>query len=340
MSMALKEAKSGLGLTYPNPPVGCVIVCDGKVVSSARTGNNGRPHAEEQAMKYLTPAILSKSIMYTTLEPCCHRNINAPTCVNQIISSKIPKIVIGTIDPNPKINHQSIDLLHKANIEVITGVLEQECEDIISGFRSRILKNRPYITIKIAMSLDGKIALQNGQSKWITSSTLRKCGQKLRAENDAIMTGVGTLIRDNPMLTVRLENYMQKPLRIILDSNLQINENMRICKNVDTVRTVVFHHKKNIKKLKNIEYFYVEKDQYGLNLTLILKKISEIGINNLLVEAGQKIITSFIKQRLVDKIVVFSDDKILGDDALSAVGSLSIKELKSAPQFKTVVIRS
>jgi diaminohydroxyphosphoribosylaminopyrimidine deaminase/5-amino-6-(5-phosphoribosylamino)uracil reductase len=339
MRLALKEARSGLGLTAPNPSVGCVIVCNGEVVSSSRTSNNGRPHSEEKALQNLSSEILSTSTMYITLEPCCHRNIKAQTCVEKIISSKIPKIVIGAIDPNPNVNSKSIELLRNNNLEVITGILKDECEELISGFKSRVLNKRPYITLKLAMSLDAKIALKNGHSKWITSAKQRAMGHELRAQHDAIITGIETVLYDDPLLTVRLPQAQQKPIRVILDSNLRINPNMRIYKDSDTVKTIVFHSADITKKLKNIEYYKVVRDQHGLSLSKIVAKLAEIGINNLLVEAGQKLVTSFIKQNLVDKLVVFSANKILGDDGLSVIGPLSLTELKSAPEFETIFIR-
>jgi len=339
MRLALKKARSGLGLTAPNPTVGCVIIHDEKVISSSRTKNHGRPHSEAIALQNIPPQVLAQSTMYITMEPCCHRNIKDQTCVEKIILSKISRVVIGAIDPNPNVNGKSIILLRNENIEVIVGVLQKECEEVISGFKLRMVNKRPFITLKLAMSLDGKIALKNGDSKWITSSKQRILGHKLRSQHDAIITGINTILYDDPLLTVRLPKVKQKPLRIVLDSNLRMNSNMRIYQDSDTIKTIIFHSANIKKKLKNIEYYQIPRDQYGLNIPVIMTKLAQIGINNLLVEAGQKLVTSFIKHNLVDKVVVFSANKILGDDGLSAIGPLSLIKLTSAPEFKTIVIR-
>ena len=339
MNIAVNIANSALGNTSPNPPVGCVLVYNNKIISVTRTGLNGRPHAEEVAMHQISKNILLQSTMYVTLEPCYSRSTQCTPCVRKIINNKIPRIIIGTQDPNPYINGCSIKLLQQNNVEVILGILKNKCDKLISGFRYRLIKQRPFVTLKLAMSLDGKIALKDGYSKWITSLNLRRIGHKLRAKNDAIITGINTVIKDDPLYTVRLATVKRHPIRIILDTNLRIEKSMKILQDVRKIKTIVFHNCINRHKFKDVEYINIPTNELGLNLKLVVKKLAELGINNILIEAGQKISTSFIKEKLVDKIIIFSSNKIIGADGINGFNNLSIKTMSECPQIETKIIR-
>jgi diaminohydroxyphosphoribosylaminopyrimidine deaminase/5-amino-6-(5-phosphoribosylamino)uracil reductase len=339
MNKALDMAKSGIGKTGSNPSVGCIIVKDDKIISSARTEDGGRPHAESLAINKLHDKELAKSTIYITLEPCCNDKENDVSCVKKIIQSKFSRVVIGTIDPNPKISGTSIEILKNNKIETTVGILKNECEEIIKGFKKRMLQNRPYITLKIATSLDGKIALANGKSKWITSEKLRKLSHQLRSKNDAILTGIGTVIADNPLLTCRLYNEQHSPIRIILDSDLRISKNSQIVQTANRIRTIIFtsQNSKNIDD--DIKVITVKKSDIGLNLNDVLNHIANLGINYLLIEGGQKINTSFIKENLIDKIILFQSNKFIGGDGLNAIGNLNLQDLNQCFEFETEVIR-
>ena len=337
MKQALKLAKSGLGQTSPNPSVGCVIVKNGVVISSARTQKGGRPHAESIAIES-SDTDISEATIYITLEPCCTLEHNKTSCLERIIAAKFSRVVIGTTDPNPKINGKSIKALQQNGVEVKVGVLEESCQEIISGFKKRMLTNMPFITLKLAISLDGKIALKNGQSKWITSEKQREAAHELRAQNDAILTGIGTVIADDPLLTCRLPKVDHNAIRVILDTDFKMPEHSQITQTSREVRTIIFTAKEISNPYKALEVITVKRTNDGLCLNDVLRKLAELGINNLLVEAGQKINTSFIRERLVDKLMVFQSNKIIGADGLSAIGELNLLELEKCPQFNTVLI--
>lgn len=339
MNKAVAIAKSGIGKTGSNPSVGCVIVKNNEIISSARTENGGRPHAESLAINKIESKNLVGSNIYITLEPCCINKENEISCADKIIQSKFARVIIGIIDPNPKISGKSIYILKNNKIETSVGILQDECEETIQGFKKRILKNQPYVTIKIATSLDGKIALSNSKSKWITNEKLRKTAHQLRTKNDAILTGIGTVVADDPLLTCRLSDEQHHPIRIILDSDLRISKNSQIVKTADKVKTIIFTSQNSKKFHDNIEIITIKKGKHGLNLKDILKCIADLEINNLLIEAGQKINTSFIKENLVDKIVLFQSNKIIGGDGLSAIGNLNLQKLSECFEFRTEVIR-
>ena len=338
MNKALDIAKSGIGRTGPNPSVGCVIVKNNEIISSARTENGGRPHAESLAINKIQTKDLTGSSIYITLEPCCINKEHEISCVEKILQSKFTRVIIGAIDPNPKISGRSLEILKRNKVETIDGVLKNECEEVITGFKKRMLKNQPYVTLKIATSLDGKIALANGKSKWITSEKLRKSSHQLRAKNDAILTGIGTVIADDPLLTCRSPDEQHDPMRIILDSDLRISKNSQIVQTADKIRTIIFTTQTSKKLHNNIKIITVKKADTGLNLKDVIKHIANLGINNLLIEGGQKINTSFIKENLVDKIILFQSKKIIGGDGLNAIGNLNLQNLNQCFEFRTEVI--
>ena len=339
MNEAIKLAKTGIGKTGSNPSVGCLIVQNDQIISKARTKNGGRPHAEHLAISKVASKNLIGSTIYISLEPCCINKSNTTSCVEKIINSKISKVVIGAIDPNPEINGKSIEILKKHNIKTKIGVLNDKCEELILGFKKRIISNLPYITLKLATSLDGKIALFNKTSKWITSEKLRYSSHKLRAKNDAILTGIGTVIADDPLLTCRLNNKDDhNPIRIIIDTDLKISKNSQILKTAKNIQTTIFTNKKHINSYHDANVIHVNKTKDGLNIKEILHHITNLGINNLLIEAGQKISTSFIKENLVDKIVLYQSKKIIGGDGIDAIGDLNISDINQCIEFKTEII--
>ena len=339
MNKAIKLAEAGTGKTGPNPSVGCLIVKDDQIISKARTKDGGRPHAEHIALSKVNSKDLKKSTMYISLEPCCSNKADKTSCVEKIINSKISRVVIGTLDPNPEINGKSIQILKNNNIETKVNILKEKCEKVIVGFKKRTLTNLPYITLKIATSLDGKIALNNKKSKWITSQNLRYLSHKLRAKNDAILTGIGTVTSDDPLLTCRLNNKSKySPIRIILDTDLKIPKNSQILQTAHAIKTIIFTNKKSINNYHGTNVISVKNTKNGLNLKEILHHIANLGINNVLIEAGQKINTSFIKEKLIDKIVLYQSKKIIGRDGIDAIGNLKLNDLSQCYEFETEII--
>jgi diaminohydroxyphosphoribosylaminopyrimidine deaminase/5-amino-6-(5-phosphoribosylamino)uracil reductase len=220
MRAALALARRGLGETAPNPSVGCVIVKEGLVVGRGRTGTGGRPHAEVSALATASTAARGATA-YVTLEPCNHTGKTGP-CTEALIEAGIERVVVGAVDPNPKVNGAGVARLRAAGIEVVTGVLARDCAAVISGFAMVMAQGRPLIRLKLASTLDGKIATASGASQWLTGESSRRAAHAMRGRHDAVMVGVGTVLADDPELTCRIEGFSAAPLvRIVVDSHLR-----------------------------------------------------------------------------------------------------------------------
>jgi len=341
MTLALNLAKKNLGITAPNPVVGCVIVKDGEIISTGITSLGGRPHAENIAInKVLDKQKLNGATLYVTLEPCCHIG-QTSACTDLIIENKIKKVVIATIDTYKKVNGNGISALQKAGIEVVCGVLEKEAREINKGFFKKQESNLPYITLKLATSMDGKIAAKDFSSKWITGEKARNFSHILRAQNNAIMVGANTIKYDNPSLDCRilgLEDY--SPARIIITKNFDFDEKCKIFSTAKKIKTIILTSNSNnslqenkITKLKNagVEIIFCEEKNNEkcnkINLEIALSKIAEIGVNSLLVEGGQNLATQFLQQDLVDELIWIQNRKIIGNDGIAAIGNLEFSTL-------------
>ena len=337
MKTAVSYARHGIGFTGYNPSVGCAIVKDNELISISRTQDGGRPHAEEKAINLAGNKTIG-STLYVTLEPCAHLS-KISSCVDLILSAKIKKVVIGCIDPDIRTNGSSISKLKHYGIEVLSGCLVDEIEETLIGFKNRINKNKPYITVKIASSLDGNISLKNGKSKWITGENTRQYIHLLRARNNALLTGFGTIDFDDPLLNCRKTGLdHQSPLIFILDSKLSIDINSKVFRNKNNViiLTTDDHDKSKAEKLlKNDISFQVLKKNINGNVEVfdVLKLLNKFKINNLLIESGPKIITSFFKNKLIDKIVLCRSGKLFGADSISFLSSLNLKRISNVNDF-------
>lgn len=329
-------AKKGLGWTNPNPMVGAVLVKDQKIISSSFHHKFGLPHAEVEAIKNLKQ-IPSDTTLYVNLEPCSHFG-KTPPCADLIIKSGIKKVVCATKDPNPKVSGQGIKKLKQAGVEVKIGVLEKEARQLNEAFFTFHEKKRPYVAIKFAASLDGKIATKTGDPKWITSKKARQFSRKLRGNYQAILVGINTVIIDNPHLGAR-EKGLKDPLRIIMDPLLKVPINAQVLrdKNVLIVASKQADQKKlNFLKQKSIQVLNFKEPK--ILVKDLLKKLAELEIISLLVEGGATTLGNFVDEKLVDKVYAFYGPKIIGgENALSAIGgkgtetikqSLSVKDLK------------
>ncbi|MDX1950121.1 MAG: bifunctional diaminohydroxyphosphoribosylaminopyrimidine deaminase/5-amino-6-(5-phosphoribosylamino)uracil reductase RibD [Rickettsiales bacterium] len=333
MKIAIELAKKAIGTTFPNPPVGCVIVKNGVIISACNTQPQGRTHAEVSAINKANKEALSGATMYVTMEPCSHFG-KSPPCVNSIIPSGIKKVFVANKDANPKVNGAGILALRNAGIDVVEDFMHKEAMEVNLPFFRAITEKLPFVTLKLGTSLDGKIALNNGKSKWITSNYARNYAQILRYRNDAILVGINTIKSDNPSLTLRLQGLERfSPLRIVIDKNLEISEKSEISQTANKFRTIIFCSKNslenNSKKFENtlLEIISVSEKENKLNLLEILNKLAEIGVSRLLIEGGKGIATSFLKENLIDEIQLISSAKILGDDAISTFGELNLSEI-------------
>lgn len=339
MSIALSLAEKNLGIVAPNPSVGCVVVKDGVIIGQGCTAPGGRPHAEVIALQNATIPTDNATI-YVTLEPCCHYGVTGP-CTLEIIRSRAKRVVVATIDPDGRVSGKGVAALLKTGIQVDQGVLQKEAEALNVGFFTTRKLRRPYITCKVAATLDGKIATSAGDSKWITGEDTRQWVHQLRAKYDAIMIGSNTLMKDDPLLTCRapgLEN--RSPLRLIVDSQGKLNEGHNIAKTAGQVRTWVVTSKVN-RKLPNINYLLVDKnyDNGKVNIKDMTNKlVEEIGITRLLIEGGGELVTQFLKNNLIDRLIICRSGKIFGNDAMPFVAGLGVFSLSSCVQFKKVEV--
>lgn len=340
MEIASRMSLRAKGTTSPNPPVGAIIVKDDKIISRGWTGCGGTPHAEIVAInKVRNKSVLKDSSLYCTLEPCSHKGKTKP-CVDQIIKSKIKNIYISQIDKNKIINGKGIKKLKSNNINV----------KIISNkninFENKIFfnsknKNKPYITLKIASTADGKIATSNYKSKWITSKQSRLVGHTLRLKNDCILIASNTVIKDNPFLDCRLDGLEKySPDIFILDRELKIDLSSNIFKNSKR-KIHIFYSLRNIENkikkkygLKNVKLIYIKNVDGLINIKKILSEIGKYGYQRVLVEGGSKLSGSLLKNNLVNKIAWFRASKLIGDEGLTAVSKLGITDMKYIKKFK------
>ncbi len=339
IQLTLEIAKRGSGYVSPNPMVGCVITKNNKIIGAGYHQKYGENHAEVNAINSAVES-LEGSTLYVNLEPCSHYG-HTPPCVDKIIESKIKRVVIGTLDVNPLVSGNGVRKLKKAGIDVKVGVLEKECTELNKFFFKYITKKIPYVTLKIAQTLDGKIADQSNYSQWITSSDSRKFVHSLRAQYDAVLIGRRTAEIDNPLLTVRLTEG-RNPWRVVLDTELKLKTDLRLFKQNADGKTILVTSKASISKQNKIKklselgvrIIFVKQNGSGkLNLRSLLKVLSTMEITSVLVEGGSEIFSSFMKQNLFDDIFLFISPKLLGA-GISAFNSLNIDSLKRAYKLR------
>lgn len=314
MLRAIELAKKGIGWTAPNPMVGAVIVKDGKIIGEGYHRKCGELHAERNAFASLTESAEGADI-YVTLEPCCHYG-RTPPCTQAIIENKIARVFIGSRDPNPLVSGKGAALLRENGIEVFEDFLRDECDEINPVFFKYITTKNPYVVMKYAMSLDGKIAAHTGKSKWITGETARRHVHNLRGYYSAILAGIGTVIADDPMLNCRLENAHQ-PIRVIVDTNLRIPLDSNICKTANEFSTMIACVNADGGKKKSLEDFGIdvavlpEKDGH-VDLKALMKLLGEMQISSVLIEGGGEINEAALRADIVDHIYAYTAPKIIG----------------------------
>lgn len=338
MSLALELAYKQKGITHPNPTVGAVIVKNGKILGKGYHKGAGNPHAEIEAINDALKKgySLEGATIYITLEPCCHYG-RTPPCTDAIINHKFKKVVIATKDPNPQVSGKGIKILKEKGIQVKTGVLEEYAKKLNEDFFTFITKKRPFIHLKLAQTIDGKIASFTGSSKWITNEKSREYAHLLRKEAGAVLVGINTVLTDNPLLTVRNIKTQKQPKRIILDKSLKIPENSRILnKEADTIIITSNNaDKEKIKKLtdKGITIEKLPLINGKFDIKDLLSLLYKLEIVQVLVEGGSQTITEFIKTKKVDRFSIFIAPKILGKEGISSIGNLNIENIKDAYNF-------
>lgn len=336
MKRAIDLAKLGTGKVNPNPLVGAVIVKNNKIIGEGYHKKYGDWHAEVNAFNSLTESA-DGAEMYVTLEPCSHYG-KTPPCALAVAKSKIKKIYIGMVDPNPRVAGKGIEIIKNAGIQVEANVMEKECREINQVFLKYITTGMPYVVMKNAVSLDGKIATYTGSSKWISNEESRNQVQLLRNELTGIMVGINTVLSDNPYLTCRIENG-RNPYRIIVDSQLRISLNSNII-GTDG-KCIVATISKNVEKieaLKNLGVNVIEiNSKNQVNLNLLMLKLGELKIDSILLEGGGTLNFSALQAGIVDKAITYISPKIIGGvNAKTSVEGQGFKEIKDCVTFTDI----
>ncbi len=346
LKYAIKLAEKARGKSSPNPFVGCVIVNNEKIVGQGFTQPWGQDHAEVQALKEAKNNAQGADL-YVTLEPCSHYG-KTPPCAKAIIEAGVARVFIGIKDPNPQVSGKGIAMLEAAGIEVKYNLLVAEIKQQLEYFLTYIQNDRPFVFIKSAVSIDGKIADDHGNSKWITNAKSRERVHRLRAEADAIITGVATVNQDDAMLNVRLKDYKGKnPIRIVLDYDLEINLTSKLLASAREIKTIIYTNHPNLlsEKAQSLKNHNIEirssKSQAGKFIIKdILKELKAEYISVVMVEAGPRLVSSFVKENLVDKLYYFIAPCLIGggNSAFKDIGVANISAKKELNLFSSEII--
>lgn len=343
MQAALALATRGLGNVWPNPAVGCVIVKDGIVVARGWTQPGGRPHAETEALKRAGDAARGATA-YVTLEPCSHHGQTGP-CADALIAAGVSRVVAAMVDPDERVSGQGLAHLQDAGITIETGLLGDAAAMLNRGYLSRIGSGRPMVTLKLAATLDGRIATHNGDSQWITDEDARAAAHGLRATHDAVAVGNGTAATDDPHLTCRLPGLpLRPPVRIVFDSRLQLSLTRQLIATAKTVPTWIVTlvetvEESAIERAEALRELGVElvpvaaNDSGRISIAGALRALGDAGLTRLMVEGGGKLAASFLAESLVDEIALFRGPSIIGGDGIPAIAGLGLDRVADAPRF-------
>ncbi len=336
MKRALTLAEKARGRTSPNPMVGAVIVKNGRIISEGFHKRSGGPHAEIEALRKIKGSTAGAQL-FINLEPCCHVG-KTPPCTDSIIQSGIREIYIGTKDPNPLVSGKGIRHLRKNGISVHVNYLRKECEKLNEVFIKYIKTGRPFVILKSGLSLDGKIAVNSGQSKWITGSQARKKVHEIRDQVDSIIIGARTILKDNPSLTTRLNGKKGKhPIRVILDNEVIVPLTSKVFKNAKS-QQVIYVTSKKVSSLRQkkldalgVKTWVVSEKNNGVDLKKLINRIGKNGISSVLIEGGGEVNASALNEKIADKVVWFIAPKIIGgNSAPGVVGGKGVKNLNQA----------
>ena len=342
MKQVIELATMSKGRTAPNPMVGAILVKNGRLIGKGFHKRYGEKHAEIDAIENATESV-GNSTLYCNLEPCCHSipGKRTPPCTDRIIKEKIKKVIISTIDPNPYVNGKGVEILEQAGITVEVGILEKECTYLNEIYFKSIQTGKPFVHLKIAQSIDGRIATHLQDSQWITDEKARKLVHEMRRNYSAVLIGLKTVKKDNPKLTVRLAEGNQ-PYRVILDEKLEIPPKSNLLEDEFKDKTIIFttpNHSPETKKYflnKGIKVNTVNGNGTGLvDLEFVLDWLKLNGITSVLVEGGGEVYTQFLRKKLFDKISIFIAPIIIGN-GIEAIGDLQIQKISDAMHLENV----
>lgn len=345
MQAALALARRGLGSVWPNPAVGCVLVKDGAVVARGWTQTGGRPHGETEALERAGPAAKGATA-YVSLEPCCHWG-KTPPCTDALIAAGVARVVVPIEDPDPRVSGRGIAKLKAAGIEVATGVCAEAAAAVNEGFFRRIQDGRPLVTVKLATSLDGRIATASGESRWITGDAARDRAHLLRARHDAVMVGSNTVLLDNPELTCRLPGLADRsPVRIVVDGRLRVPLTARLVAEAAKVPTWFITLKGDAPERHQafrdcgVDLIEVHAAGETVDLGEALQELGRRGLTRVLVEGGATLAAALVRAGLVDHLAWFRAPRLIGGDGIPAVTAFGVDHLGKTPRFERAGIET
>jgi len=344
MTAALALARRGLGRTWPNPTVGCVLVKDGRVVGRGTTRPGGRPHAETEALAHAGEAARGATA-YVSLEPCAHHG-HTPPCADALVAAGVARAVIAMEDPDPRTAGRGIARLRAAGVKVVSGLCAAQAAALNAGFLSRLARQRPLVTLKVAATLDGRVAAASGDARWITGETARRHGHMLRADHDAIMVGSGTVLADDPMLTCRLGGLeTASPVRVVADSALRTPPESQLVRSIAVAPLWIVcgegadSGRAEALRARGAEILVVRRGDDGrLDLPATAASLAERGLTRVLVEGGPALATAMLRAGLVDRLAWFVAPRILGGDARAALGTMELAAAADALAFAPVAL--
>jgi len=346
MRRVLELARKGRGRTSPNPMVGAVLVKNGCVVGEGYHRKAGLPHAEIEALSQAGKKARGADL-YLNLEPCCHFG-KTPPCTEAILSAGVKKVIVGMRDPNKRVSGKGFRQLKKNDVQVVTGTLRKECERLNEVFMKFVRTGNPFVALKTAISLDGKIATRFGESRWITGAKAREKVHQIRNEVDAILAGAGTIVKDDPLLTTRLRKKsaaLRHPVRVILDNEFLVPLKSNVFKNADTQRVLYATGRKlSVSRRKEltrrgVDILILKEKQGGVDLRHLMRVLGEREITSVLIEGGAEVNASALEAGIVDKILVFVAPILIGGkDAPGPLGGKGIQRLASAFKIKNMTV--
>lgn len=345
MGLAIRVARRGLGTTAPNPSVGCVLVRDGRLIARGWTQPGGRPHAEAVALAAAGEAARGCTA-YVSLEPCAHVG-ETPPCAEALIKAGVARVVIAAEDPDPRVDGKGARMLREAGIEVREAVCREAAEDGLAGFLGRVRHGLPRVTLKLATTLDARIATRGGESKWITGEPSRQMVHGLRARHDVILTGVGTVLADDPMLNCRLPGMTDRsPARVVLDSRLRTPVAGALAASARDIKTMIIttldasRARETALVDRGVEVVRLPAGEGGrVTPSEALKALGDRGTTSVFIESGSEVATAFLAANAVDELVWFRAPMVLGSDGKAAIEALGIDALTLAPGFRRVDAR-
>lgn len=343
MRIALEEAARGAGRTHPNPAVGAILVKNGRIIARGHHRKAGTAHAEIVALEAAGPRARGADL-YTTLEPCDHWGRTGP-CSEAIIDARVRRVICGSSDPNPLVNGKGVARLRRQGVQVLTGVLKEDADRLNRPFFKFIQTGMPWITLKAAVTLDGKLATATGDSRWVTGDAARQEVHRLRNRVDAILVGANTVMKDDPQLTTRLDQEgTRDPVRVVVDSHLRVPLSRKVFQVAPRTRTIVAtvepedSPKAKRRAAAGVEVWRIRERNGRVDLKGLLKRLGKEGLLHVLVEGGAQIFGTLLRERLADELWLFMAPKVVGDSGVSWVGELGVSRMARALEFGSVEV--